>query len=136
MISDGLDHLYATLHDEAIAGELIEYHIGTASLTLLAVLEKSQLIPPSLIGLQPGQFDLAQSSPLNIDHDFSILAADLQIDGVPILPAKGHQIKRTFGGSTKVYQLAPSGPGNTVWEWQDGYDKRYLMHAKFIREEP
>lgn len=135
MISDALDDLYETLHDPAVAGEQVTYVSDSGSVVVFAVLEKAAVIPPNMQGLQPGQFDFASSNPKNIDHDFSVMAADLVIKGLPVTPVRGHLIKRTFGGSTKVYELMASTGAGALWEWQDGYDKRMLIHTKFVRTE-
>lgn len=136
MMSDALDALYETLHDAGIAGEQVTLTVNGQSTTgILATLEKAPVVPPSLEGLEPGKWDFANNSPLNVDHDFGIMAADYAINGTPITPAAGHQIKRTFGGSTKVYELMASTANGAVWEWMDGYDKKYLIHTKFVSEE-
>jgi len=135
LISDALDSLYETLHDSDIAGETVTLVVGEDTATILAVLETAPANAPQMQGLSPGQFDFAAASPKNIDHSFSILASDYAINSIPITPAQGHKIKRTFGGTTKTYQLMKSSSKGLVWEWQDGYDKRYLIHAKFISEE-
>lgn len=135
LISDALDSLYETVHDPAVGGELVTLVVGVKTTELYAVLEKAVLVPPSLLGLSPDQYNLAQPNPKNIDHDFSVLAADYKIDDVPITPVRGHLLKRAFGGSTKVYELMASSSNGAVWEWQDGYEKRYMIHTKFVREE-
>lgn len=135
LINEALDYLYETLHDPEIAGESVVYFRGASSVTVDAVLEKATVAPPSLLSIEPGRLDAVQPNPKNIDHDFSILAADLVLSGSPITPQRGDLIKRTFGGSTKVYELMSPTGGGLIWEWQDGYDKRYLIHAKYVRSE-
>lgn len=135
MISEGLDHLYETHHSADVAGELISYHRGDYSASFLATLEKPKVTPPSMLSLEPGRYDTVQSNPKNIDHDFGVMAVDLVLNGSLATPQRGDLIKRTFNGSTQVYELmAPTG-GGLIWEWMDGYDKRYLIHAKYVRSE-
>lgn len=135
LISNALDSLYATIHDSAVAGETVTLVVGNDEAEIIAVLESAPANPAQLQGLQPGQFDFATANPKNIDRSFSVLAADYAINGTPITPARGHKIKRTFGGTTKTYNLMANSSRGVVWEWQDGYDKRYMIHTKFVSEE-
>src|SRR5205085_478198 len=124
MMGDALDDLYATLHREDVAGEWVTLWVDEdSSAPVLAVLERAMAVPPNLQGLQPGQFDLANPSAKNIDHDFSIMAADYVVAGTLLTPDRGHRIKRTFNGTTQIYELMASSSNGAIWEWQDGYDK-------------
>jgi hypothetical protein len=137
MISNALDFLYRTVHSPAVAGELVAYSNGIASVNVNAVLERAESVPPNLAGLAPGQYDLASPSPLNIDHDFSILAADLVLPAIlggtpgPWTPQRGDTITRTFNGLVSTYQLVAGTNSTAIWQWQDGYDRRYLIHTQF-----
>lgn len=135
MMSEALDSLYETIHDPAVAGELVSLVVGDKITDLYAVLEKSPAAPPVVTGFQPGTFDLAKPSDLNMDHDFSVLAEDYAIDGVPLLPARNHELRREVNGVVRVYVVMASVANGTLWEWQDGYTKRYMIHTKYVRDE-
>lgn len=132
MMQNALDFLYSKLHDPTVAGESVVYFSGNDSVTVHAVLEKSTILPLNLQGLLPGQFDFTAPSPKNVEHDFSILAADLVISGEMIIPQQGDQIMRTFNGSTSIYEVMPASQSKPAWEWQDGYDKRYMIHTRLV----
>jgi hypothetical protein len=62
-------------------------------------------------------------------RDYLIAVADLVINGVPTLPAKGHTITEVINGLSKVFTvLAP--PGKQVYEFSDRGQTAFRVHTQ------
>jgi len=69
-----------------------------------------------------------------ISRDYIIAAGELLLNGEPILPARGDQIREIQGSKTYVYEVMA--PGNDpCWRWSDSYRRSLRIHTKQVGEE-
>ena len=67
-------------------------------------------------------------------RDFLLLAADLILGDLPMIPERSDRIRETQGGTTFVYEV--SAPGKEpCWRWSDAYRKTLRVHTKQIDTE-
>lgn len=64
-------------------------------------------------------------------RDFLILAADLVLDGQPILPQRGDQVWEVQGSNTFVYEVTAPGNG-PCWRYSGPYRKTLRIHSKQV----
>jgi hypothetical protein len=67
-------------------------------------------------------------------RDFLILAADLVLDGLPLIPQRGDRIQETQGGTTFIYEVTAPGK-EPCWRYSDPYRKTLRIHSKQIGAE-
>lgn len=67
-------------------------------------------------------------------RDFLVLATDLLLAGVPVLPQRGDRIRETQGANTYVYEVMAPGK-EPEWRWSDPYRKTLRIHTKQIDTE-
>lgn len=130
-LEQALDRLHSRVHSSAVAGELVTYRRGGVPFSIYAMIGRPESTPPSLLGTAPGGIDLQQSNPINTDHDFWIMAADLETNGIAA-PQQGDQILRTVRGVVKIHEIMAPSNGSLMYEYEDSYSKQYLVHTKFI----
>lgn len=69
-----------------------------------------------------------------ISRDYIIAVEALILEGEPILPVRGDQIRETRDGKTYVYEVMA--PGNEpCWRWSDSYRRSLRIHTKQVGEE-
>lgn len=68
-------------------------------------------------------------------RDFLILAADLVLDGVRVLPEAGDRIEETQQGATYVYEVLPVSGMQPHYRHSDPYRTTLRIHTKLIGEE-
>ena len=135
MIERGLDWLHGKLHDPDIAGEPVTYRrSGFDPFTIYVVIGKPISQPQTLLGFQPSNLDSLQANPINTDHDFWIRVKDLRDNNVNA-PEHRDQIVRTIDGQDSVYEVLAPSSGDGMYKPESSYDKRFLVHTKFIRKE-
>jgi hypothetical protein len=62
-------------------------------------------------------------------RDFLILAADLVLNDLPVLPKRGDQVRETVGSKVFVYEVMA--PGKVPeWCYSDPYRKTLRVHTK------
>jgi hypothetical protein len=61
--------------------------------------------------------------------DWLVNAADLQLDGVTVTPARGDYIERTNGGVTHRFDVVAP-PGSPPYRWSDRDGVRLRIHTK------
>jgi hypothetical protein len=67
-------------------------------------------------------------------RDYLILAVDLLLGGVPILPKAGEQVREIEGGKVFVYEILA--PGNEpCWRYSDLYRVTLRIHTKLVATE-
>ena len=67
-------------------------------------------------------------------RDYLILAADLLLNGVQVLPKAGDRIQETEDGKTFTYEILA--PGNEpCWRFSDLYRVTFRIHTKLIATE-
>jgi hypothetical protein len=67
-------------------------------------------------------------------RDFLVLAADLVLAGVPVIPQRGDRIEETQGDATFVYEV--SAPAKEpCWRFSDAFRKTLRIHTKEIGTE-
>lgn len=64
-------------------------------------------------------------------RDFLVLATDLVLVGLPVLPRRGDRIRETQGATTYVYEVMAPGK-EPEWRWSDPYRKTLRIHTKQI----
>jgi hypothetical protein len=69
------------------------------------------------------------------DMDFLIAAADLMLDGQPLIPTRGDTILVTAGESVETYEVLPYG-NEPAWRWADPHQSILRIHGKHIDDEP
>lgn len=68
--------------------------------------------------------------------DWLIDVADLELDGIPIEPARGDQIIDGELDEAVVYELLEN-LGGPPWKYADGsYRKKYRIHTKQVEKRP
>ena len=67
-------------------------------------------------------------------RDYLVSAAELQLQGNPVLPSRGDTIRETDGDSVHIYEVMA--PGNEpAWRWSDAYRKTLRIHTKRVGRE-
>jgi hypothetical protein len=106
------------------AASPVEYVRGEQAVEILATVGKTT-------------FEIDDGYGVLVRHesrDFLILAADLLIDGVAILPQRGDRIRETQGQRVFVYEV--SAPGKEpCWRYSDPFRKTFRIHTKNIDTE-
>jgi hypothetical protein len=64
-------------------------------------------------------------------RDFLALAADLILDGTPMLPERGDRIRETQAGQVFVYEVTAPGK-EPCWRYSDSYRKTLRIHTKQV----
>jgi len=88
-----------------------------------------------------GRTEFEQADDYGVVHrtesrDFVVLAADLVLGGVPILPQAGDRIRETADGQIFLYEVMAPG-GEPPWRYSDPYRRALRIHTKFVgMEEP
>ena len=67
-------------------------------------------------------------------RDFLVLAADLVLAGVPVLPERGDRVRETQGTTTYVYEVMAPGK-EPHFRFSDPYRKTLRIHTKHISTE-
>ncbi|MFH1302334.1 MAG: hypothetical protein ABIK07_14835 [Planctomycetota bacterium] len=67
--------------------------------------------------------------------DWIVKAADLVIDGVPVLPKRNGLITRVLGGVSRVYQVLPFGDDELEYRFLDTGRTMLRIHTKLITED-
>lgn len=67
-------------------------------------------------------------------RDFLVLAADLVLAGVPVLPERGDRVRETQGTTTYVYEVMAPGK-EPHYRYSDPYRKTLRIHTKHISTE-
>lgn len=62
-------------------------------------------------------------------RDFLVLAANLAIDGQPIVPERGDRIRESQGNATFIYEVTAPGK-EPCWRYSDGFRKTLRIHTK------
>jgi hypothetical protein len=62
-------------------------------------------------------------------RDYLIAAAELVIDGTPIVPKRGDRIRETQGGRVFIYEVTAPGD-EPEWRWSDPYRQTYRIHSQ------
>ncbi len=64
-------------------------------------------------------------------RDFLVLAADLLLAGVPVLPERGDRVRETQGTTTYVYEVMAPGK-EPHYRYSDPYRKTLRIHTKQV----
>ena len=64
-------------------------------------------------------------------RDFLVLAADLVLDGAPVLPQRGDRVRETQGQQVFVYEVTAPGK-EPCWRYSDPYRKTLRIHSKQV----
>lgn len=105
---------------KAYVGIAVIYARGSQSVSLVATLGNTRFMLSDGLG---GTFIE------NGERDFLVAAADLALDDVQIVPAKGDTITMTQAGEEQTWEvLAPA--GEPVWRWSDAHRITRRIHAK------
>lgn len=67
------------------------------------------------------------------DRDYFIAAAEILINGVAVLPDKGHQIIDTTDGTNAIYEVLAPG-GEKPYRKLSGREITHQIHTKFLGE--
>ncbi|MBE7465495.1 MAG: hypothetical protein HS116_18615 [Planctomycetes bacterium] len=67
-------------------------------------------------------------------RDYLILAADLALSGVAILPKPGDRVLETDAGKCFVYEVMAVG-NEPCWRYSDPYRRTLRMHTKLVATE-
>ncbi len=67
-------------------------------------------------------------------RDFLVLAVDLLLAGVPVLPERGDRVRETQGTTTYVYEVMAPGK-EPHYRYSDPYRKTLRIHTKHISTE-
>ena len=67
-------------------------------------------------------------------RDYLLLADDLVLASIPVLPQRGDRIRETQGTTTYVYEVMAPGQ-EPAWRWSDAYRKTLRIHTKHISTE-
>ena len=67
-------------------------------------------------------------------RDFLVLAADLVLAGVPVLPGRSDRIRETQGTTTYVYEVMAPGK-EPHYRFSDPYRKTLRIHTKHVAME-
>ena len=68
-------------------------------------------------------------------RDYLILADDLVLDGVAILPKRGDRVQEEAGDTIYIYEVMA--PGNEPeWRYSDAYRKTLRIHTKMVAVAP
>lgn len=68
-------------------------------------------------------------------HDFLILAADLILAYVVVLPNAGDQIRELRGGKTLVYEVMALSGTDRPWRYSDSHRRTLRVHTKHVDTE-
>lgn len=64
-----------------------------------------------------------------VARDYIFDAADLVLEGSPVEPQAGDEIRETAGSTVFVHELMPV-PGEGAWRWSDPHRVAYRVHTK------
>ena len=106
------------------AASPVEYVRGEQAVTVLATVGKTT-------------FEVDDGYGVLVRHesrDFLVLAADLFIDGMAVLPQRGDRIRQTLGQRVFVYEVLAPGK-EPCWRWSDPFRKTLRIHTKQIDTE-
>ncbi len=106
------------------ASRVISYVRGAQSVDLLATIGKTT-------------FEVDDGYGVLVRHesrDFLVLAADLMLDGAPVLPQRGDRVRETQGQQVFVYEVTAPGK-EPCWRYSDPYRKTLRIHSKNIDTE-
>lgn len=67
-------------------------------------------------------------------RDYVFAAAALVLNGVAVLPAKGHKIRETIGGAVNVFEVM-SPAGEPEWRYDNPEKTDIRVHTKFVGTE-
>jgi hypothetical protein len=67
-------------------------------------------------------------------RDYLVTAAELVLQGNPILPSRGDIIRETDGDSVYIYEVMAPG-SEPAWRWSDDYRKTLRIHTKYMGRE-
>jgi hypothetical protein len=68
------------------------------------------------------------------DRDYLIRAEDLVLDGNPVQPQRGDQIREAVGAQTLVYEVLAPGE-EPPWRWADPHCQMLRIHTKHVATE-
>lgn len=111
---------------KASAAQSVVYVRGALSVAVSATIGKTE-------------FDVQDSEGFlqrHIARDYLILAADLVLDGVTILPERGDQVRETVGTDVLIYEVNTPSPSEQHYRYSDQYRQRMRIHTKQIGREP
>lgn len=123
LLRRGSDWLEAKRH--AVAASDVVYRRDDRSVCLRATIGRTEYQQDDGAGV----ITRAES------RDFLILAADLVLDGVRVLPEAGDRIEETQQGATYVYEVLPVSGMQPHYRHSDPYRTTLRIHTKLIGEE-
>jgi hypothetical protein len=124
LLKDGLAWLTTQL--KASASQPVTYVRGSDMIAVYATLGQKLLkLDDGLGGVRMEWTDM----------DFLIAAADLVLDGQPLIPTRGDTILVTAGESVETYEVLPYG-NEPAWRWADPHQSILRIHGKHIDDEP
>jgi len=124
MLEDGSDWLEG--QRKAHAASTVTYCRGELTVEVQATVGKTVFDVETAAGV----VETIQS------RDFLILAADLVLGGVEVLPERGDRVKELLvaGGATLVYEVLAPG-GEPPWAYSDPWRKTLRVHTKHVATE-
>jgi len=106
------------------ASRVVAYVRGAQSVELLATIGKTT-------------FEVDDGYGVLVRHesrDFLVLAADLVLDGAPVLPQRGDRVRETQGQQVFVYEVTAPGK-EPCWRYSDPYRKTLRIHSTQVDTE-
>ena len=67
-------------------------------------------------------------------RDYLILATELILNALPVLPERGDHIEENTGVVTYIYEVMAPGK-EPEWRWSDAYRNTLRIHTKLVGEE-
>lgn len=110
---------------KAFAAKPVVYRRGNSDVTVSATVGRT------LLKLQDGLGGVRMEW---TDRDFLIAATDLVMNGIPVLPERGDQIRETQGSRTFVYEVMAPGQ-EPPWRWSDEFRVLLRIHTKQVGSE-
>lgn len=117
LLQTGSDWLQAQLQQHA--SQPITYRRGNNTVAVTAVIGRTEFELDNEFGV----LKKIES------RDFLIPAADLVLNGTPVLPERGDEIEEAQGSATYTYEVMA--PGNEpAWRWSDAFRNTLRIHTK------
>ena len=123
VLKDGLAWLTGKLRE--YAAQTVTYSRGTDSVDVPATFGKKLLkIDDGMGGIRVEWTDM----------DFLIPAADLVLNGSPVIPQRGDLIHITEAYDTQTFEVLPFG-SEPAWRWSDPHQSMLRIHTKRVNLE-
>lgn len=120
LIKDGLAWLTGQLRENV--SQVVTYARGSDAVDVPATLGRK------LLKLDDGMGGIRIEW---TDMDFLIPAADLVMDGVPLVPQRGDRVFLIAAYDVQEFEVFPFG-NEPAWRWSDPNQSMYRIHTKLI----